>query len=587
MITFGSDMKERIRKMDAVIASVREEVVLGISNILVVAGGIVLCVSAVRDGWTLGTVRGLAVPFGIYALFVAMHFLRKRIPVMFRGGILVGGLALVAISAMLHYGAAGIAVVLLPTALLLSWMVFGRRMFLLNAMVFLLAFVGAATYLVHHGTMTSIVSGDIDARPIYWLNQAVMQGLAGLLIIEALRRLLGALLRRASQARERRDHYQGLLEGLQEAVFVHAVPDGTLLERNLRAEQMFGREALETKAPCFPWACENQAVVFRRALEKGVHKEVCRSRRRTGEEFWSEVTLRRFKVGEEARLVAAVRDVDDKIRHQIRLKLMNQGLDELVALRTEDLERSRRDLETVTEKLAGDLRDPLSRIGERSRQLRSLLPDVDDGTADRYLQRIEAGTRRMETLIEVMLGLSKIDHASVNWSMVDMETMARECCEEIMSGGTPAVVEWVVDPLPVCWTDPGLVRQIWANLVSNAFKYAAREGTAHVRLHSEERDDGIWYVVTDDGPGFEPAQVERMFQLFQRLHTGPVEGLGIGLASVRRVLGRLGGAIEAHGRPGQGASFRFRPAPPRESGDSTLGHSTETGLPSYYLEDER
>lgn len=579
-------MKERIRKMDAVIASVREEVVLGISNILVVAGGIVLCVSALRDWRSLGTIRSLGVAMGVYAMFVAMHFLRRRIPVMLRGGVLVGGLAMVAISSMLHYGAAGVAVVLLPTALLLSWMVFGRRLFLPNALMFLLVFAGAATFLARDGASTRISSGDIDARPTYWLNMAMMQGLAGLLIIDTLRRLLRALLRRASQARERRDHYQGLLEGLQEAVFVHAVPDGTLLERNRSAERMFGiQEGSEARR--FPWAIEEADAIFGTAVEKGMHKAVCRSRRKDGEEFWSEVSLRGFRVGSEARLVAAVRDVDDRIRHQIRLKLLNQGLDELVALRTEDLERSRLDLETVTEKLACELRDPLVRIGERSRQLRLLLPDVDDGTAHRYLQRIDAGTRRMETLIEVMLGLSKIDHALVGWSMVDMGAMARECCEEIASGGNPGKVEWVVEPLPACLTDAGLVRQVWANLVSNAFKYAAREETAHVRLHSEERDDGIWYVVTDDGPGFEPAQVERMFQLFQRLHTGPVEGLGIGLASVRRVLGRLGGAIEAHGRPGQGASFRFRPYPPREPNDSNFGHSAEIGLPSCYLEEDR
>jgi len=240
------------------------------------------------------------------------------------------------------------------------------------------------------------------------------------------------------------------------------------------------------------------------------------------------------------------------------LTRLTDELESRVSARTNALEKAHEEMRAFAYAVSHDLRAPLRAIDGFSRvlledELERLSPDGQDA-----LRRILAGSSRMNHLIEALLGLSRLDRATTRIQPVDMALIARQLCEEAGAG----TAKWTVDPLPECSTDPDLVRIVFQNLIANAAKFSATSPEPRIDVFAEEREDGIWYGVRDNGTGFDMAHAKQLFHMFQRLHDASYAGLGIGLATVKRVLDRLEGAIEASGEPGKGATFRFRPTPP-------------------------
>ena len=125
-------------------------------------------------------------------------------------------------------------------------------------------------------------------------------------------------------------------------------------------------------------------------------------------------------------------------------------------------------------------------------------------------------------------------------------------------------IDWRIQPLPIVVGDENMLRQVWLNLLSNAVKYSARSEPAVIEVGYRRLEEGDYeFTVADNGVGFDMAYAGKLFGVFQRLHgVSEFEGTGIGLASVRRVLARHGGAIRAESTPGEGARFTFTlPAP--------------------------
>jgi light-regulated signal transduction histidine kinase (bacteriophytochrome) len=130
---------------------------------------------------------------------------------------------------------------------------------------------------------------------------------------------------------------------------------------------------------------------------------------------------------------------------------------------------------------------------------------------------------------------------------------------EVVADSAPGErVRLDIGPLPVVSCDPSTMRQVWANLVSNALKYSARRDDPRVIIRARPAGDEFVFDVQDNGAGFDPAYAERLFGVFQRLHSSrEFEGNGVGLAIVRRIVERHGGRVWAEGSPGAGATFHF------------------------------
>jgi len=208
---------------------------------------------------------------------------------------------------------------------------------------------------------------------------------------------------------------------------------------------------------------------------------------------------------------------------------------------------------------------------------------LGEGLDDRgrhYLDVIGNSARRMSSLIDDLLVYSRLGRSALKLQAVDMQSLAEEARAVLDTGrmidaeesGRPVHrIQWHIAPLPVLVADENMMRQVWLNLLGNAVKYSARSEPAVIEIGCEPMaDGGHHFSVRDNGVGFDMEYAGKLFGVFQRLHK-PSEypGTGIGLASVRRVLGRHGGRIWAESEPGNGATFHF--VLPRQDSAATPG----------------
>lgn len=532
---------------------------------LAVVGGIVrnLLVGIERKAYPLAT--------AILLLLVA-HLFRSRISARVRGVLGIGAMVVGGIQAMLFLGVAGPGSFMLPTAVILAWMILGRRSAIATGLLALSGLVACAWLGMHDDPLAGRLA-EMNRQPAFWVQLALVHMLVGALVLTIARRLILTILERQVQTQAEKDRFQGILEGIQEALFVHAIPGGEILEVNRRAEEMFevSRERLLASAPyefsanIHPWTMVDGKEHARRALTEGPQQFLWRSRKGDGRLFWTEIAMRKFQMAGEDRLLVTIRDIEERVQDKLELERLNTELEARVARRTATIEASRQDLQAFSYAVSHDLRAPLRAIDGFARILAEDHGDALDKDGKASLDRILAGAGRMNRLIDALLDLSRIDRKPFRRIPVDMSQIVREVREELTVGGEslPVPIDWRIEPLLDCQTDPDLVRQIWANLLSNACKFSGQTTTPSVRISSEERPDGIWYSVADNGAGFDMAHARNLFGMFQRLHDASVDGLGIGLATVKRILKRLDGEIEFESTPGSGATFRFRPGPSR------------------------
>ena len=222
-----------------------------------------------------------------------------------------------------------------------------------------------------------------------------------------------------------------------------------------------------------------------------------------------------------------------------------------------------RELEAFSYSVSHDLRAPLRHIAGFGDKLgRHLGEDADDKTRH-YIEVMVSSAKRMSALIDDLLVYSRLGRSALRLQTVDMQSLVAETRAMLDSNNAAEnpghSIEWRIAPLPVVVGDENMLRQVWLNLLGNAVKYS--QGSEPARIEVEYRrgdDDAHHFTVRDNGAGFDMKYAGKLFGVFQRLHA-PSEfpGTGIGLASVRRVLTRHGGRIEAEGEPGKGATFHF------------------------------
>lgn len=187
-----------------------------------------------------------------------------------------------------------------------------------------------------------------------------------------------------------------------------------------------------------------------------------------------------------------------------------------------------------------------------------------DETADRYINFAVDGAKRMQQLISDLLAYSRANSKDLELQPTDCEAVVRATLQNLRAAVTEggAVVEW--DPLPVLMADPVQLGQLFQNLIGNATKF---RGQAPLRIHIAAADNGAeWlFSIQDNGIGIDPRHADRIFQIFQRLHTRTeYPGTGIGLAICQKVVERHGGRIWVESQLGKGANFRFT-LPKRET----------------------
>lgn len=287
-----------------------------------------------------------------------------------------------------------------------------------------------------------------------------------------------------------------------------------------------------------------------RALETGVAErlEHCP----TSDGRWLAVLAYRIDDNE---LATLVEDVTDRRHHEEEVELLTGSL----ADRANELRAANQELEAFAYSVSHDLRAPLRSISGFSEAILEDCGPQLDAVGKAHLGRVIAEARRMGELIDDLLELSRIIRAELHLEEVDLTALAREVVDDLRRSEPARSVEVLVQDGLRARGDASLLRLVLQNLLGNAWKFTSRHATARIEVGRRAGEDGNpEFFVADDGAGFDMAYADHLFAPFRRLHDhDEFPGTGIGLASVRRIVRRLGGEVRATGAIERGATFTF------------------------------
>jgi len=269
-------------------------------------------------------------------------------------------------------------------------------------------------------------------------------------------------------------------------------------------------------------------------------------------------------------LVDAFNDLLTEVEYRsAALRTSNEQLENRVAARTADLERANRELEAFSYSVSHDLRAPLRAIDGFSQALLEDYATAIDDQGQDYLNRVRTAAQRMGRLIDDLLKLAKVSQASIHMERIDLTAMANAILEELKSREPNRRIRIEVEQDISASGDPQLLRIALENLLSNAWKYTGKTDQASIKFGTKTREGSRLYCIEDNGAGFDMAYAGKLFGAFQRLHHNrDFPGTGVGLATVQRIIHRLGGQIWADAIVDKGATFYFT-LPSNPSQEST------------------
>ncbi len=222
------------------------------------------------------------------------------------------------------------------------------------------------------------------------------------------------------------------------------------------------------------------------------------------------------------------------------------------------LKEANKELEAFSYSVSHDLRAPLRAIDGFSKILSEDYTEKLDDEGKHVIATIRSSTQQMGQLIDDLLSFSRLGRQAIKTQDVAMTTLAKTVFDELKLASPQRSVQFTYPELPIAHVDPSLIRQVWANLLSNALKYTKKKEVAVITIGSNVTDEDNIYYVKDNGAGFDMKYVDKLFGVFQRLHSAQdFEGTGIGLSIVERIIKKHGGKVWAEGVVDQGATFYF------------------------------
>lgn len=304
-----------------------------------------------------------------------------------------------------------------------------------------------------------------------------------------------------------------------------------------------------------------------RMEKRYIHKE--------GHEIWGllSVSLVRDQNDSPLHFISQIVDIQKIKEAELQMLHFNQELEEKVRARTVELEELNVEMENFVYTITHDLRLPVKNlIGLLDLFSMDYKQKVDDD-GQVILKMLKNNIRKLDVLITDLLTFCRIKHLDLVKKPFDIQKIMLEISSELRESFTQNTMECKITELPHAYGDENSLRQVCFNLLSNALKYSSKEEHAKVEIGGRKEGNENIYWVKDNGVGFDSKQSEKLFTIFQRLHSPKeFEGTGVGLAMSKQILTKHGGRIWAEAEVGKGATFYFSlPRPPHSPGESLTG----------------
>ncbi len=260
----------------------------------------------------------------------------------------------------------------------------------------------------------------------------------------------------------------------------------------------------------------------------------------------------------EERTAALIAEIEERRNAEEEVQRLNKSLEDRVGERTAQLEELNKDLESFSYSVSHDLKAPLRAIDGFSQRLQKTQSLKMDEEGNRLLTVVRENAKKMSDLIEDILTFSRASRQEIVSTDLDMDNLLLTALQEIKTAHPGREIRLASRRLPMALGDSAAIRQVFVNLLSNAVKFAKPESVALIEVGGEKKQNEVVFYVKDNGVGFDPRYVSKLFGVFQRLHgADEFEGLGIGLAIVKRFINKLGGRVWAEGALNEGATFYF------------------------------
>ncbi|MCK9203553.1 MAG: PAS domain S-box protein [Bacteroidales bacterium] len=277
-----------------------------------------------------------------------------------------------------------------------------------------------------------------------------------------------------------------------------------------------------------------------------------------GSTVWTESTVNNIfnEEGKFLFFLGVTRDITERKKIENELLLLNQTLEKRVEDRTAKLESVNKDLESFAYSVSHDLRAPLRHIDGFSKLLKNSISPCSSETG-RFLEKISKATVKMAIMIDELLNFSRLGRTAVKKSSVDLNVIVKQVIDQYASDITNRKIQFEIGNLPVVQGDFALLQIAFENLISNAIKFTSKKEKAVIEIFpGENLEKPCTVYIKDNGAGFDNAYIDKLFGVFQRLHTSEeFEGTGIGLANVKQIIKKHDGIISASGEVNQGATF--------------------------------